>query len=42
MKDPARDPRRPRPDDYDALWRLLPVFLAFLTLVLVFADSAGQ
>lgn len=42
MKDSARDRRCPRPDDYDALWRLLPVFIAFLTLVLVFADSAGR
>ena len=33
------DSKRPRPDAYDDLWLLLPVFLVFLALVAAFADT---
>jgi hypothetical protein len=30
--------KHPRPDAYDEFWRLLPVFIAFLFFLLIFAD----
>ena len=33
------DAKRPKPDAYDDLWLMLPVFLLFLALVACFADT---
>lgn len=40
MDRPLRTRERPRPDAYDELWQLLPVFIAFLTILLVVAQIA--
>jgi hypothetical protein len=37
---PTRSSRRPFPEAYDHLWRLLPVFLAFLAMLFIIAGSA--
>jgi len=41
MMKPTRDSHRPQPDAWDHLWALLPVFIAFLALLVIFADNVG-